>query len=437
MVVIGADLHKRSHTLVAVDETGRKVAEKQVSATRPGHLEVRRWAAQWPERSFALEDCRHLSRSLERDLLIAGERVIRVPPKLMAGARRSTREPGKSDPIDALAVARAALREPDLPVATLDGPERDVRLLVDHRDDLVRTRTQDQNRLRWHLHELMLDEEPGPRSLDRAEVLSGLERRLADEPGTVARLARDLVARIRELTTTIHGLEREIDRLVETLSPRLLALQGCGSLTAAKLVGEAAGIERFRSKAAFARHNGSAPIPVWSGNVVRHRLSRAATASSTWPSTGLPSPRCSGPDRGAITSTIAGLRATPRPRRSAPFAGGSVMKSSAGCATTRSLRQPGENTSPRPLDIGATYDPALRDPIGGRSPDPDVVRPRAHRLRGRPRLHRPVARGHPAGLVLRRRPVRLHAGGRTPRRHRLALSSCVCSRVRSSAATTS
>ncbi len=121
MVVIGADLHKRSHTLVAVDETGRKLAEKTVSATPAGHLEVRRWASRWPARTFALEDCRHLSRSLERDLLRAGERVVRVPPKLMAGVRRSTREPGKSDPIDALAVARAALREADLPVATLDG----------------------------------------------------------------------------------------------------------------------------------------------------------------------------------------------------------------------------------------------------------------------------------------------------------------------------
>jgi transposase len=274
MVVIGADLHKRSHTLVAVDETGRKLGEKEVAATRPGHLEVRRWAAQWPERTFALEDCRHLSRSLERDLLVSGEAVIRVPPKLMAGARRSGREPGKSDPIDALAVARAALREPHLPVATLDGPERDVRLLVDHRDDLVRTRTQDQNRLRWHLHELMLGEEPVPRALDRAHVLADLERRLVGQPGTVARLARDLVDRIRALTRTIDDLEREIAGLVADLAPSLLTLTGCGPLTAAKLIGEAAGIGRFHSRAAFARHNGSAPVPVWSGNVVRHRLSR-------------------------------------------------------------------------------------------------------------------------------------------------------------------
>ena len=274
MVVIGADLHKRSHTLVAVDESGRKLAEKTAGATPAGHLELRRWLGQWSERTVALEDCRHLSRTFERDLLRAGERVVRVPPKLMAGARRSTREPGKSDPIDALAVARAALREPGLPVATLDGPEREVRLLVDHREDLVASRTQAQNRLRWHLHELMPGEEPVPRALDRAHVLLALETRLRDEPGVVARLARDLVVGIRELTATINGLEREIGNLVEAMSPALLALTGCGRLTAAKLVGEAAGIGRFRSKAAFARHNGSAPVPVWSGNVVRHRLSR-------------------------------------------------------------------------------------------------------------------------------------------------------------------
>src|SRR6188768_2173119 len=155
MVTIGADLHKRSHTLVAVDEQGRKLGEVTAPATPAGHLVLLDWAeARFPERRWALEDCRHLSRRLERDLLVAGESVVRVPPKLMAGARRSGREPGKSDPIDALAVARAALREPDLPVARLDGPEREIRLLVDHRDDLVRQRTADQNRLRWHLHEL-------------------------------------------------------------------------------------------------------------------------------------------------------------------------------------------------------------------------------------------------------------------------------------------
>ncbi|HUG75528.1 MAG TPA: IS110 family transposase [Acidimicrobiia bacterium] len=273
MIVIGVDSHKRTHTVVAVDPTGRKLAEKTVAAISAGHLELVRWAGRFEARTFALEDCRHLSRRLSTDLLGAGEAVVRVPPKLMAGARRSSREPGKSDPIDALAVARAALRE-DLPVATLDGAERDVRLLVDHREDLVAERTRAQNRLRWHLHELDPGSEPVARGLDRAVVLAALERDLAASAGTVGRIARELVVRIRELTATINQLEREIGRLIADLAPSLLALSGCGRLTAAKLVGETAGIGRFRSRAAFARHNGSAPLPVWSGNTERHRLSR-------------------------------------------------------------------------------------------------------------------------------------------------------------------
>ena len=111
--------------------------------------------------------------------------------------------------------------------------------------------------------------------LDRAVVLAALDARLADVPGTVARLARELTERIRALTVSIDALEREIARLVAPLAPSLLALPGCGPLTAAKLVGETAGIGRFRSAAAFARHNGTAPVPVWSGNAERHRLSRS------------------------------------------------------------------------------------------------------------------------------------------------------------------
>jgi transposase len=273
MVVLGADLHKRSHTVVVTDGNGRRLADKTVAATDAGHRELRRWAAAWPERRWALEDCRHLSRRLEVDLLRAGESVVRVPPKLMAGARRGGREPGKSDPIDALAVARAALREPNLPVAALDGPDRDVRLLVDHREDLVATRTQVQNRLRWFLVELAVDEPPA-RALDRAHVLAGLETALAELPGTSARIARELVAQVRALTISINALEREIGGLAEQLAPSLGTLTGCGPLTTAKLVGETAGVGRFRSAAAFAMHNGTAPVPVWSGNIVRHRLNR-------------------------------------------------------------------------------------------------------------------------------------------------------------------
>jgi transposase len=273
MVVIGVDSHKRTHTVVAVDGNGRKLAERTVATTQEGHLDLVRWARRWRDHTWALEDCRHLTRRLEGDLLRAGERVLRVPPKLMAGARRSAREPGKSDPIDALSVARAALREPNLPTAELDGVERHLRLLIDHRDDLITERTRHQARVRWFLLELGIVE-PAPRTLARAAVLAEIDRQLLARTEISARICRDLVSRIRELTAAVDGLEREILQLIRALAPALMDLAGCGHLTAAKIVAETAGVSRFRSRAAFANHAGTAPIPVWSGNTVRHRLNR-------------------------------------------------------------------------------------------------------------------------------------------------------------------
>lgn len=274
MVTFGADSHKRTHTLVVVDENGRQLGECTVAATPSGHLQALDWARQWPQRRWALENIRHLSRVLERDLLGAGEAVVQVSPKLMGSARRSGRELGKSDPIDALAVARAALREPELPVAQLEGREREVKLLVDHREDLVGERTRIQNRLLWHLHEL----EPGYQvmasGLLRAVVLADVRGRLESHSGVVAEIARELVDRLAELTQSVKRLQQRIEALMRELAPSLLTLPGCAGLSAAKLVAETADIGRFRSSAAFAMHNGTAPIPVWSGNHERHRLNR-------------------------------------------------------------------------------------------------------------------------------------------------------------------
>jgi transposase len=276
MVVLGIDAHKRTHTVVAVDAAGRQLGTRVTKTTSTAaHLDLVVWAGQFgPDRRWAVEDCRHLSRRLEADLLAAGEVIVRVPPKLMAGARRSARTYGKSDPIDALAVARAALREPGLPAARLDGPERELRLLADHREDLVAERTRMLNRLRWHLHELDPGWDPAPRSLTRNKAMAVITARLAGMDGLVARLAADLAGLIAALTVEVHALEQEIAVLVRRLAPSLLALPGAGELTAAKIVAETAGAGRFKSKDAYARHNGTAPLPVWSGNTTRHRLSR-------------------------------------------------------------------------------------------------------------------------------------------------------------------
>lgn len=265
MVMIGTDSHKRTHTVVAVDDVGRRLSMKTVRTNSEGHLELVRWSAQFEEVTFALEDCRHLTRRLEADLLTAGCRVVRVPTKLMAGARRAAREPGKSDPIDAEAVALAALRHPDLPVAELDGPAREVKLLSDHRHDLVVQRTRIASQIRWHLHELDPDLVIPSRGLKRHCVVAELRTELDRFDGVVARLARNLLTRCDELNHQINELEGELRKLVRDLAPSLLAIPGCGVLSAAVIIGETAGVHRFRNKDAFARFTGTAPVPVWSG----------------------------------------------------------------------------------------------------------------------------------------------------------------------------
>src|ERR1700749_1329692 len=144
MVVIGADTHKRTHALAAVDAgTGVVLAQRSITADERGHLQALRWARDLDvEIVWALEDCRHVSRRLEQALVTAGERVVRVPPQRMGQTRRGEREPGKSDQIDALAVARAVVRDgvERFPAAFLDERAMEIRLLADHREDLIAER---------------------------------------------------------------------------------------------------------------------------------------------------------------------------------------------------------------------------------------------------------------------------------------------------------
>ncbi len=278
MVVVGADVHKRTHTFVAVDEAGRKLGQFTVEATSKGHDKAVRWAQLefGPDLRWGIEDCRHLSARLEIDLLTAGQSVVRVPPKLMAEQRRTARTRGKSDPIDALAVARAVLREPDLPRACHADASRELKLLVDHRDDLVRYRTQVINRFRWHLHRIDPTIDPAPKSLDRAKTRAQLADVLHDLDGIDARLARELLDDIDTVTGRINALEQEITGLVKVQAPALLEVPGCGPLTAAKIVGETAGIHRFGDEAKYAMHAGVAPIPVWSGRTAgRVRMNKS------------------------------------------------------------------------------------------------------------------------------------------------------------------
>lgn len=269
MMVFGVDPHKGTHTAVAADEVGRKKAEKTVRARREGYRELICWARDLEpgERTWAVEDVRHVASGLVRELLAAGEEVRFVPTRLMAESRRGGRERGKSDPIDAQANARAVLRDDvHLPAARLNARVLDVRRLADHRDDLVAQRTAVINRLRWLVHDLDPGLAPRPRALAWAKGRSLLEAGLRALPESAGRrVALSQLAAVTRLSAEIGELDGELRALVEQLCPELLETCGIGVISAARILGETGDVRRFRSAAAYARHNGTAPIPASSG----------------------------------------------------------------------------------------------------------------------------------------------------------------------------
>ncbi len=278
MMVLGADAHKTSHTIAAVGaSTAELLSDTTIGVGERGFDQALAWArGLGAERVWALEDCRHVSGSFERFLVAHGERVVRVAIRLMAGERRGGRERGKSGRIDALAVARAALREgvDRLPVAQLVGVELEIRLLIDHRERLVRIRTAIYNDLLWHLHDLWPEQSlPGSALLSK-KWSTQIARRLArsERPPGSGSPATSLA--ICASSPTVDALEAEISELVAQVAPQLLAEPGFGALTAGKLIGEIAGAQRFSSDAKLARAGGIAPISVSSGNTNRHRLDR-------------------------------------------------------------------------------------------------------------------------------------------------------------------
>jgi transposase len=231
MIVLGADTHKRSHTIAAINAaTGQLLGDKTVAVGARGFAALVIWARGLDgQLVWALEDCRHVAGALERFLIARGERVVRVSTRLMAGNRRSSRERGKSDQIDAVSVARAALAAglETLPTAALAGPELDIRLLVDHRERLVRTRVALNSTLQWNLHDLWPELTLPGGALFSKKWTTKIARRLARAEQTMrVRIARHELRRLRELTVAVDTLGAEIADLVARVAPQLLTQPG-------------------------------------------------------------------------------------------------------------------------------------------------------------------------------------------------------------------
>lgn len=276
MIVIGVDAHKDTHTAVAVDAMSGKVLDHLVVAARDaGHRVLVDWARGLDaDRVWAVEDCRHVTGRLEAALLDDGERGVRVPPRLNAAMRGMTQSRGKADPIDAECAARVALSREDLAPIARDEQAREIKLLLDHREDLVGERTRMQNRVIWHAHRLEPDLPVQPGQLSTGRGLDAFRRRLRRSNDTIQRrIALDLCTRIAAHNRDIDSLEREITALTRLRAPSLLQIVGCGALTAAKIIA-CTESRQLASEAQLAMLAGIAPLDASSGRQSRHRFSR-------------------------------------------------------------------------------------------------------------------------------------------------------------------
>ncbi len=275
-VVIAVDPHKASWTASAVDSSLQPLASVRVPVSRDGYQALRRFARQWPTAGWAIEGAAGLGAPLTTWLRTDGIEVVDVPAKLAARVRVLSSGHGrKNDDADALSVGIAALTSPALGTAEIDAATTALRAIVEHRDDLVKTRTQTINRLHVVLTRLVPAGAKRHLSADHAaEVLRGVRPR---DPAakTLRALAMDLVSEVRQLDRRIAKAANDIQMAVSASGATLTELHGLGVLTAGKILGRVGDVRRFRSAAAFASYTGTAPIEVSSGEVVRHRLSRA------------------------------------------------------------------------------------------------------------------------------------------------------------------
>jgi len=273
--IIGIDPHKESWTAVAVDPLGQKLAALRAPVTRTGYRQLRRFADRYQEPVWAIEGAYGLGAPLSALLAEDGVMAWDVPAKLAARVRvLSTGHSRKSDEDDALSVAVAATTSTRLRLVRADPAATELKLLTEHRDDLVRARTQTVNRL--HAIMVVLVVGGAPRNLTADTAANLLRRVHPNESLTMTRrlIAIDLVAEIRRLDKRITTATERVTTRVTGTQSTLTTIPGIGQLTAGKILARTGPVTRFTTEAHFAAYAGVAPREVSSGDVIRHRLSR-------------------------------------------------------------------------------------------------------------------------------------------------------------------
>ncbi len=275
-VLIGVDPHKATNAVAAIDERGRLLEYAVFATNRAGLRSLALWAKRFSSRRWAVEGASGLGRSVALRLVAAGEGVVDVPAKLASRARLlATGNARKNDRVDAIHVALAALGSEQLAEVGEEEHSEVLRMLSERREDLVKERTRTLNRLHVLLRDLRAGGAPKNLSAEGAALaLRGVRPRSAPAR-TRRRLAADLLRDVRRLDRQLSELEARIREAVEEASTGLTGLFGVGPILAAKIMGRVGNVARFPTRARFASYTGTAPIEASSGDVMRHRLSRA------------------------------------------------------------------------------------------------------------------------------------------------------------------
>jgi transposase len=275
-MMIGLDPHKASNTIAVLDRDEGLLFRRRFDQSDDGIDLMLEAVVSWPKRVWAVEGGHGMGRNISQRLVAAGETVIDVPAKLASRVRvYSTGHGNKTDDIDAVAVARAALHSRNLRVVTADDSTVRLKLLSDRRRELVGSRTQAACRL----HRLFLELIPGGarKELSAAhatKLLDGLD--VTDVAGrTRVELARDHIADIERLDTKIKTAGKQIADAVKATNTTVTEVYGVGPINGALILGEVSNIARFTTRDQFASYAGTAPLSVSSGDHNRHRLSRA------------------------------------------------------------------------------------------------------------------------------------------------------------------
>jgi transposase len=272
----GIDTHKDTLAVAVIDDQGRLLAADEVTNSERGFERLAHLLEQHAVERVGIEGSGSYGRAIAVHLALVWQPPRKVTvvevPTIMTSRERRAQLKGKTDPVDALAIARVTARELQLPPVRLTvGPAADLRALLDYREDLLHERTALVNRAHADLTGLSPGYQHQISNLTtRARVRQALDL-TADDHGTRADLTRRRLERVIAIDAEAATLKRQIAVLVEDASSSLTSIHGIGPVVAGRFLAEVVDVRRYPSRDAFAAANGTAPIPASSGRTTRHR----------------------------------------------------------------------------------------------------------------------------------------------------------------------